>query len=109
LEADSHAAARDVNRERAGEGISAQVYGLRTKFLDPLDGRLAPIGRALARLHQVHDTRFGLAPFDGFFGPLPQDNVRRGRIAGWTSTRNAGCCRSCAALLARLPPAGPGR
>jgi fructosamine-3-kinase len=32
------------------------------------------IGCALARLHQVHDTRFGLASFDGFFGPLPQDN-----------------------------------
>jgi fructosamine-3-kinase len=32
------------------------------------------IGCALAWLHQVHDTRFGLASFDGFFGPLPQDN-----------------------------------
>jgi fructosamine-3-kinase len=31
------------------------------------------IGRALASLHQVRETRFGLG-FDGFFGPLPQDN-----------------------------------
>jgi len=34
LEADSHAAAVEVNRERAGEGISAQVYGLRTKIFE---------------------------------------------------------------------------
>jgi fructosamine-3-kinase len=32
------------------------------------------IGRALATLHEVHHTHFGLADFDGFFGPLPQDN-----------------------------------
>ncbi|SDR70643.1 fructosamine kinase family protein [Actinopolymorpha singaporensis] len=32
------------------------------------------IGRALATVHQVHGQRFGLAEFDGFFGPLPQDN-----------------------------------
>jgi fructosamine-3-kinase len=32
------------------------------------------IGNAMAMLHQVHDERFGLAQFDGFFGPLHQDN-----------------------------------
>ncbi len=32
------------------------------------------IGRTLATMHQVHHTQFGLAEFDGFFGPLPQDN-----------------------------------
>jgi fructosamine-3-kinase len=32
------------------------------------------IGRTLAELHQVHDQQFGLERFDGFFGPLPQDN-----------------------------------
>ncbi|GIH14138.1 fructosamine kinase family protein [Rugosimonospora africana] len=43
------------------------------------------IGQALARLHRVHDERFGLTPRpssperpspapDGYFGPLPQDN-----------------------------------
>lgn len=32
------------------------------------------IGRALATVHQVHGQRFGLADFDGFFGPLRQDN-----------------------------------
>ncbi|GAA2759081.1 fructosamine kinase family protein [Actinopolymorpha rutila] len=32
------------------------------------------IGRALATVHQVHGQRFGLAEFDGFFGPLRQDN-----------------------------------
>lgn len=32
------------------------------------------IGRTLAALHQVHGLGFGLEDFDGFFGPLPQDN-----------------------------------
>ena len=32
------------------------------------------IGRTLATLHQVHGPGFGLEEFDGFFGPLPQDN-----------------------------------
>jgi fructosamine-3-kinase len=32
------------------------------------------IGRALALTHQVHGQRFGLAEFDGYFGPLHQDN-----------------------------------
>jgi fructosamine-3-kinase len=32
------------------------------------------IGRALAMLHEVHQPQFGLAEFDGFFGPIPQDN-----------------------------------
>ena len=34
----------------------------------------AAIGRALARLHEARGERFGLAEFDGFFGPLPQCN-----------------------------------
>jgi len=33
------------------------------------------IGQTLARLHQVHDARFGLEHLDGFFGPLRQDNT----------------------------------
>jgi fructosamine-3-kinase len=32
------------------------------------------IGRTLANLHGVHGGRFGLEDFNGFFGPLPQDN-----------------------------------
>lgn len=32
------------------------------------------IGRTIASLHQASDDRFGLAEFDGFFGPLYQDN-----------------------------------
>jgi fructosamine-3-kinase len=32
------------------------------------------IGHALAMAHQVHDETFGLEQFDGFFGPLQQDN-----------------------------------
>jgi len=32
------------------------------------------IGHTLATLHQVQGARFGLEPFNGFFGPLPQDN-----------------------------------
>jgi protein-ribulosamine 3-kinase len=34
----------------------------------------AAIGRALAGLHQARDETFGLAEFDGFFGPLRQRN-----------------------------------
>jgi fructosamine-3-kinase len=33
------------------------------------------IGHTLAALHHVHDGRFGLEHFNGFFGPLPQDNT----------------------------------
>ena len=32
------------------------------------------LGRALALVHQARHDTFGLAEFDGFFGPLPQDN-----------------------------------
>jgi fructosamine-3-kinase len=38
----------------------------------PADWR--SIGHTLAALHQVHAEQFGLELFDGFFGPLPQDN-----------------------------------
>jgi fructosamine-3-kinase len=37
-------------------------------------GDYAAIGRALAGLHQARGEMFGLAEFDGFFGPLPQCN-----------------------------------
>lgn len=36
------------------------------------------IGRALARLHGVRGETFGLKDFDGYFGPLPQDNQPTG-------------------------------
>ena len=32
------------------------------------------IGHTLATLHQVRSARFGLEAFNGYFGPLPQDN-----------------------------------
>lgn len=32
------------------------------------------IGFTLAQVHQVHSDRFGLDQFNGFYGPLPQDN-----------------------------------
>ena len=34
----------------------------------------ASIGHELAKLHHVRGGYFGLADFDGYFGPLPQDN-----------------------------------
>ncbi|MET9023760.1 fructosamine kinase family protein [Actinopolymorpha sp. NPDC004070] len=43
------------------------------------------IGRALATVHQVHGQRFGLAEFDGFFGPLRQDNRPVGTDSGTSS------------------------
>jgi fructosamine-3-kinase len=57
------------------------------------DGRLpsdyAAIGHALAALHQVRGESFGLADFDGFFGPLPQPNqpVSSGTWAGFYAER----------------------
>jgi len=33
------------------------------------------IGYTLATVHQVHGERFGLEDFNGYFGPLPQDNT----------------------------------
>lgn len=32
------------------------------------------IGHTLATLHEVHNEQFGLEDFNGFFGPLPQNN-----------------------------------
>ncbi len=46
--------------ERSGSARNAADYGA--------------FGQTLARLHQVHAAEFGLAEFDGYFGPLPQDN-----------------------------------
>jgi fructosamine-3-kinase len=40
----------------------------------------AAIGRALAGLHQARGERFGLAEFDGFYGPLPQGNRPADRL-----------------------------
>lgn len=50
------------------EALTEHVGKART----PSDFRA--IGHTLAALHQVRAERFGLTEFDGFFGPLPQDN-----------------------------------
>ena len=52
-------------------------------------GDYAAIGRTLAALHQVRGEAFGLAEFDGFFGPLPQCNrpVGSGRWADFYAER----------------------
>ena len=49
----------------------------------------AAIGRALAGLHQARGEAFGLAEFDGFFGPFRQDNrpVGSGRWADFYAER----------------------
>jgi predicted RNase H-like nuclease len=64
LQADSHAAAVHVNRERAGEGISAQVYGLRSKIFE-VD---AWVRQARRRVVEVH-PEVSFARLAG--GPLP--------------------------------------
>jgi fructosamine-3-kinase len=83
-------------------------------------GDYAAIGRALAALHQVHGEAFGLAEFDGFFGPLPQCNqlVSSGRWADFYAERRvlpmlrlavdsgflpAGLARGTERIMARLP------
>ena len=52
-------------------------------------GDYAAIGRALAGLHQARGETFGLAEFDGFYGPLPQCNqpVGSGRWADFYAER----------------------
>jgi protein-ribulosamine 3-kinase len=50
------------------EALSEQATEARTRD----DWR--SIGYTLAALHQVHDPQFGLDHFNGFFGPLAQDN-----------------------------------
>lgn len=49
----------------------------------------AAIGRALAGLHRARGEAFGLAEFDGFFGPVRQDNrlVGSGRWAHFYAER----------------------
>jgi protein-ribulosamine 3-kinase len=49
------------------------------------------IGRSLAALHHVTAERFGLAQFNGYFGPLPQDNapVPSNRWADFYAERRA--------------------
>lgn len=64
LEAGSHAAAVHVNRERAGEGVSAQVYGLRAKIFE-VDGW---VRHAQRRVVEVH-PEVSFARLAG--GPLP--------------------------------------
>ena len=41
---------------------------------DRTPGDYRGIGRTMATMHQVHHEQFGLADFDGYFGPFPQDN-----------------------------------
>jgi fructosamine-3-kinase len=93
---------------------SAQAADSRTP------GDYAAIGRALAGLHQARGETFGLAEFDGFFGPLPQCNrpVSSGRWADFYAERRllpmlrlaagSGClpdelARETERVVARLP------
>jgi len=50
LEASTYAAAVQVNRDRAGEGFSAQVYGLRSKILE-VDGWVRHAQRRVVEVH----------------------------------------------------------
>jgi fructosamine-3-kinase len=59
------------------EGLTGRHGDRRT----PDDWRA--MGRALAALHRTRGDHFGLDQFDGFFGPLPQDN-RPTTSARWT-------------------------
>jgi fructosamine-3-kinase len=63
------------------------------------------IGTALAGLHQVHDEQFGLPQFDGYFGPLAQDNrpVRSNRWADFYAERRVAPLLRTAVDAGRLP------
>jgi fructosamine-3-kinase len=64
------------------------------------------IGRTLATLHQVHDDRFGLEEFDGYFGPLPQENtpVRSNRWVDFYAERRVLPLLKAAVDSGHLPP-----
>lgn len=62
------------------------------------------VGRSLARAHQVHDDRFGLAEFNGFFGPLPQDNRPADRWADFYAERRLVPNLRSAVDSGHLPP-----
>jgi fructosamine-3-kinase len=57
-----------------GTGWLLLTQALPERTVSRSPGDFGAIGRSLARLHEVRQTRFGLAEFDGFFGPFPQDN-----------------------------------
>lgn len=62
LEAGSHAAAVEVNRARAGEGVSVQMYGLRSKILE-VDGWVRDAGRRVVEVHpEVSFARLAGSP-----------------------------------------------
>ncbi|WP_218579486.1 DUF429 domain-containing protein [Phytohabitans houttuyneae] len=62
LEAGSHAAAVEVNRARAGEGFSAQMYGLRSKILE-VDAWARDAGRRVVEVHpEVSFARLADSP-----------------------------------------------
>lgn len=63
-------------------------------------------GHSLAALHQVHAEEFGLAEFDGYFGPLRQDNrpVASNRWADFYAERRLLPCLRTAVDSGHLPP-----
>lgn len=52
--------------------LSEALSGRRPELRTAEDWR--SMGSTLAKVHRVHGPRFGLEEFDGFYGPLPQDN-----------------------------------
>lgn len=64
------------------------------------------IGATLAALHQVRGERFGLAEFDGFFGPFAQSNrqVPTGRWADFYAERRVEPMLRAAVDSGNLPP-----
>jgi fructosamine-3-kinase len=63
------------------------------------------IGRTLATLHEVHADRFGLKDFNGFFGPLRQNNmpVSSNRWTDFYAERRVAPYLELARELDRLP------
>jgi fructosamine-3-kinase len=70
------------------------------------DEQWRSLGRALAALHRVHDERFGLEEFDGYFGPLRQDNrpVGSNRWADFFAQRRLAPGLRLAVDSGNLPP-----
>jgi predicted RNase H-like nuclease len=86
LEAGSHAAAIEVNRALAGQGVSAQAYGLRSKILE-VDAWVRHAGRRVVEVHP--ELSFGRLAGS----PLP-DGKRTwaGAQQRWRLLADAGIC-----------------
>ena len=81
LEAPDHATASAINRERVGEGVSIQAYGLRSKLLQ-VDAWVRETGRHVVEVHpEVTFAELARAPLTVGKHTWAGTELRRGLLA----------------------------